>query len=154
MHHYTTCGLENVWLQNGYVEKVTAYGKAVAVVDADELHNTLALWLTNKPGRLTGKELRFLRTQLCLSQSSLATMMGATEQSVSLWERTGKVPKSNDALVRMIVLEKLEGDGKVSEVIDRINTVDRLVNQQIVARARLHKWTAKAQAEKPTVEHA
>lgn len=152
MYHYTVCGLDNVWLQNGYTEKVTAYGRAVAVVDADELHETLALWLTRKAGRLNGKELRFLRTMLCLSQSGLATMTGATEQSVSLWERTGKVPKSSDALVRMIVLEKLRGDGKISEVIDRINTVDRLVNQRIIARARQHKWTARSQAEKPDLE--
>jgi DNA-binding transcriptional regulator YiaG len=153
MHHYTTSGLDNVWLQNGYTEKRTAYGKAVSVVDADALHETLAIMLTKKPGRLTGKELRYLRTMLCLSQSSLAKMLGATEQSVSLWERTGKVPKSSDALVRMIVLEKLQGDGKISEIIDRINTVDRLVNQQIVARSQQHKWTAKA-AEKPQLEAA
>jgi putative transcriptional regulator len=59
-------------------------------------------------------------------------MAGATEQSVSLWERTGKVPRGADAIVRMIVLEKLNGDGKVTQIIDRINTVERLVNQQIV----------------------
>lgn len=81
-------------------------------------------------------------------------MTGVTEGAVSLWERTGKVPKSGDALARLLVLEKLAGDGKVSEIIDRINTVDRLVNQQVVARARQHKWTAKAQAERPELEPA
>lgn len=149
MHHYTDCGLDNVWLHNGFTEKKTAYGNAVSVVEADDLHEKLALSLTEKQGRLTGKEFRFLRTMLCLSQGSLAVMMGATEQSVSLWERTGKVPKSSDALVRMTVLEKLSGDGKISEVIERINTVDRLVNQKIVARARQRRWTAKAQAACP-----
>lgn len=149
MYHYTECGLDNVWLANGYTVHKTPYGKGVSVSDADGLMKELAKSLTHKPGRLTGKELRFLRTLLCLSQASLAAMMGATEQSVSLWERTGKVPKASDALVRMLVLEKMNGDGKISEVIDRINTVERLVNQQIVARARLHRWTAKPQADKP-----
>lgn len=149
MYHYTESGLDNVWLANGYAFKDTSYGKGVAVADADGLLKALATWLTKKPGRLTGKELRFLRTTLCLSQQSLANMVGVTEQALSLWERTGKVPKGGDAVVRMLVLEKLEGDGKMSEVIERINTVDRLVNQQIVAKARQHKWTAKGQDKKP-----
>lgn len=146
MHHYTSCGLENVWLQNGFQEKQTAYGKAVAVADADALHETLAVWLTKKAGRLTGKEFRFLRTLMCLSQSSLGKMMGASEQAVSLWERTGKVPKASDALMRMIILERLCGDGKVSDVINRINAVERLVNQRIIAHARKHEWTARVSA--------
>lgn len=54
----------------------------------------------------------------------------------------------------MLVLEKLNGDSKLSEVIDRINMVDRLMNQQIEARARQHKWTAKGQAERPELEAA
>ena len=154
MYHYTESGLDNVWLANGYTVHQTPYGKGVSVNDADSLMKELAKWLTQKPGRLTGKELRYLRTLMCLSQASLGAMMGATEQSVSLWERTGKVPKTSDALVRMLALEKLNGDAKVSEVIDRINTVERLVNQQIVARARQHRWTAKSQAEKPDLQAA
>ena len=149
MYHYTICGLDNVWLSNGYTVKSTAYGKAVSVNDADSLHEMIAIRLTNKPGHLTGKEFRFLRTMMCLSQNSLADMVGVTDQALSLWERTGKVPKSGDALVRMLTIEKLKGDRKISEVIDRINTVERLVNQQIVARAYQHKWTTKTQAEKP-----
>lgn len=31
MYHYTQCGLDNVWLENGYKVKKTAYGQAVAV---------------------------------------------------------------------------------------------------------------------------
>lgn len=149
MYHYTESGLTNVWLANGYKSVETPYGKGVSIEDADGLHHMLAIALTKKAGRLTGKEFRFLRTLLCLSQKSFADMVGVTEQSASLWERTGKVPKGSDATMRMLALEKLMGDGKMSEVIDRINTVDRLVNQQIVATERNHKWKTKAQAERP-----
>jgi hypothetical protein len=44
--------------------------------------------------------------------------------------------------MRLLALEKLEGDGKVGEIIDRVNAVDRLVNQNIVASERGHKWSA------------
>jgi DNA-binding transcriptional regulator YiaG len=154
MYHYTESGLDNVWLANGYTVHETPYGRGVSVTGAEDLLEALAICLTNKPGRLTGKEFRFLRTLLRLSQHNIAPMVGVTEQAISLWERTGKVPISGDAMVRLLVLEKLTGDGKRSEVIDRINTVDRLMNQQIVARARQHKWTAKGQAEKPELEAA
>lgn len=149
MYHYTDSGLNNVWLENGYNVKITPYGKGVSIDDADGLHALIACDLTNKEGRLTGKEFRFLRTILCLSQKSFADMQGLTEQAVSLWERTGKVPKSADATMRMLALETLEGDGKMSEVIKRINTVERLVNQKIIATEYRHKWRTKAHAGKP-----
>jgi len=149
MHHYTESGLDNVWLKNGYTVKQTPHGKAVAVMDADALRKVLAMWLTKKEGRLTGKEFRYLRGMLCLSQLNAAQMLGVTEGAVSLWERTGKVPSASDALMRLLVLEKMEGDGKVGEIIHRVNAVDRLVNQNIVASERGHKWSAKAQEGRP-----
>ncbi|MGH8759518.1 MAG: transcriptional regulator [Burkholderiales bacterium] len=154
MYHYTDCGLNNVWLKNGYNVVDTPYGRGVSIDDADALHELLALDLTKKAGRLTGKEFRFLRTMLCLSQQSFGNMQGLSEQAVSIWERTGKVPVPADAMMRMLVLEKLEGDGKMSVIIERINTVERLVNQQIVASEHRHKWRSKTQAEKPELATA
>lgn len=144
MYHYTESGLANVWLENGYVVRDTPYGKSVAIEEADALHQVLALTIVNKKGRTTGKELRFLRVMLGLSQDSLGTKcLGVTEQSVSLWERTGKVPKSADVLVRMLVLERLNGNARITELLERINTVDRLVNQRLIAKERGEKWTVK-----------
>lgn len=142
MYHYTECGLDNVWLENGYVTKMTAYGKATSVDDAIGLHKVLAMELTQKKGRVTGKELRFMRTVLSMSQEGLSKCVGATEQSVSLWERTGKVPQYADSILRLLVSEQLNGNSKVSDIIERINTAERICNQQIVAREKKHKWTS------------
>jgi len=152
MYHYTECGLDNVWLENGYTVHETPYGKGVAVEDADALLAAIAISLTRRSGSLTGKEFRFLRLSLGLSQPNAARMLGVTDQAVSLWERTGKVPKQGDALVRLLVLEHLDGGGKASEMIERINTVDRLLHQQIIAKARSHKWTTKLRAPAQQVE--
>lgn len=143
MYHYTQCGLENVWLANGYKVKSTPYGKGVSVEDADGLHRVVALDLTKKKGRITGKELKYLRVAMGLSQEGLGKLLGVSEQSVSLWERTGKVPQTADSVIRMLVSEKLHGNDKVTDVIERINTVERICNQRIVARESRHKWTAK-----------
>ncbi len=142
MYHYTECGLDNVWLENGYTVKKTAYGEATSVDDANGLHQVLSIELTQKKGRVTGKELRFMRTALGMSQEGLGKCIGATEQSVSLWERTGKVPQYADSILRLLVSEKLNGNSKVTEVIERINTVERICNQRIVAREKKHKWTS------------
>ena len=94
---------------------------------------------------MTGKEFRFLRTLLGMSKIGIAGMLGVQEQSVSLWERTGKVPKAQDALHRLIANERLvKGNVGIAEVIDRINVVGRLVNHPIVAKERRHKWTARS----------
>lgn len=55
LYHFTECGLDNVWLVNGYNEIDTAYGKAYSVTAADELLREIAIQVARKPGRLTGK---------------------------------------------------------------------------------------------------
>ena len=150
MYHYTESGLDNVWLQNGYTIHTTPYGKGVSIVDADSLHRLLALRIADKKGRISGKELRFLRSVLDLSQDALAKMLDVTDQSVSLWERSGRVPKSVDTFVRTMTLGKLDGDTTVAALLDRITTVDRMVHQKIVARETTRKrWTTTVTADDP-----
>ena len=145
MYHYTESGLANAWLANGYKVKHTSYGDAVAIDDIDGVHLAIAQNLIEKKDSLTGKEFRFLRTLMGTSQIGIAGMLGVQEQSVSLWERTGKVPKAQDALHRLIANERLvKGNVGIAEVIERINVVERLVNQRIVAKERGRKWTAKS----------
>lgn len=132
--HYTACGLDNVWLDSGYRIKQTKHGEAVAVNDVDGLHKLIALQLVDKPGRLTGKEFRFLRAQLGLSQEATGQLLGFTENAVSLWERKNAVPVACDKWLRVCVLVKYAGKTKLSDAIDRIKTVHKLVYQKYVVR--------------------
>ena len=140
MYHYTECGLDNVWLANGYAVKNTPYGRAVSIEHADALHKLLADQLVEKQGRLTGKEFRFLRVQLRLSQAAMARAHGVSEQNVSLWERHGKVPKANDHLLRIFVMSHRANNKRLRQAIDRMMTVERLVHQRIVAQATSAGW--------------
>ena len=140
MYHFTESGLANAWLANGYKVKHTSYGEAMAIDDIDGLHLAIAQNLIEKKGSLTGKQFRFLRTLMGMSQIGIAGMLVVQEQSVSLWERTGKVPKAQDALHRLIANERLvKGDVGIAEVIDRINVVGHLVNHPMVVKERRHK---------------
>ena len=139
MFHYTQCGLDNVWLENGYDVKTTPYGKAVAVHDVDGLHALLAAQLAKNPGPLSGKEFRFLRAWLGMTQETLAGLMGVTEGALSLWERKDAVPGLNDKMLRLMVLAKTDGNATVRDAIERVNTVQKLVNQKFVVREQDHR---------------
>ena len=131
---YTVCGLDNVWLANGYKVKTTRHGDAVAVNDVDGLHKLIAQTLIDKPGRLKGKEFRFLRTQLGLSQEALGALLDFSENAVSLWERKDTVPAACDQWLRMSVLAKLEGNAKLADAIERTQTIHKLIYQKYVVK--------------------
>lgn len=131
---YTACGLDNVWLANGYTVKTTRHGNAVAVNDVDGLHKLIAQTLIEKKGRLTGKEFRFLRTQLGLSQEALGALLDFSENAVSLWERKDTVPAACDQWLRMSVLAKLECNAKLVDAIARTQTIHKLIYQKYVVK--------------------
>ena len=123
MYHYTESGLHNVWLANGYKVRTVGGEDAVAIHDVDQLHRAIGRSLAHKP-YLTGTELRFLRKEMGLSQNRLAELLGSTEQTISLWERGRRLPKAYDRLIRVIYLEKLDGNVRIREMIDRLIDLD------------------------------
>ncbi len=139
MYHYTESGLQNVWLGNGYKVHKTPYGKGVAIQDVQGLHELIGLTLAHKP-KLTGAELRFLRKELGLSQAALGSLVGTSEQNVSLWERRGHMPRASDRLVRLIYLEKIDGNVKIMELIERLNSQDQDGKQKLKFEKRAGNW--------------
>jgi len=133
--HYTLCGLDNVWLASCYQSKDTKYGRAVSVFDTEGLHRLLTMALINKAGLLSGKEFRFLRVQLGLSQQGLGTFLGGfSENAVSLWERKNTVPAIYDHWLRLMVIAKFSGDTKVADAVERIHAVEKLIHQDYVVK--------------------
>ena len=143
MYHFTDGGLRNVWLRNGYTLRETPYGKAVSFQDGDGLVRAVCLALTRKAGKLTGVELRYIRSSgFLMSQPSLAKLLGVDGQTVARWEKSGKVPKWADKLVRLLYAAHAEGHETIRAVVDRINDVDRLVNQSITLEATAQGWAS------------
>lgn len=92
MYQYSSCGLENVFLKNGYTIKETPYGPAVAIDDIEGLHRAIALDILRQRTPLTGQQFRFLRKEQDLTQAELAAILGVTEQTVAAWEKQKKDP--------------------------------------------------------------
>lgn len=130
MYHYMSCGLQNVWLVNGYIERDTPYGKVVAIADVEGLHQVLALnFLYTKP-RLSGGEIRFLRKELNMSQKRLAEILGNDAQTIALWEKKGRAPKAADRFIRMLYLEYIDDNKTIIELVDMLNNADRIEHER------------------------
>lgn len=140
MYHYKESGLPNVWLANGLRMRATERGQAVAVMDVEGLHRAIGRGLAHK-GHLTGAEFRFLRKELDFSQARLASLLGASEESVSLWERRGRVPKGAARLMQALYLEATQGSVKIKELVEMLADLDRAQQDRMVFSESETGWS-------------
>jgi putative transcriptional regulator len=128
-YHYTECGLDNVYLENGFTVHKTAYGKGVSIDDTEGLHRVIGQWIIALPKPLNGAELRFIRTELDMTQKDLAAILGTTEQTLRLWEkhRRKSIPSGPaDRLVRAFYAEYLNGNASVIGMTERLAAPRRM----------------------------
>ena len=106
-YHYTESGLDYAYLENGFEEIDTPYGRAIEIEDMEGLHLAIGKWLLRCAKPLTGAEFRFLRHELDLSQIQLARLLGEAEQNIGRWERARSkhVNPSADRIVRGLYSE-------------------------------------------------
>lgn len=80
----------------------------VAIPAIDELNRVLAHAVISKRGRLTGGEVRFLRSYLGFSGADFAALIGSDPSTVSRWEGEKQpIGHHTDLLLRaMVVLDK------------------------------------------------
>jgi DNA-binding transcriptional regulator YiaG len=126
MYRYLGAGLPNVYLESGYEETDTPYGKTISIHDIEGLHDALGEMICSKPEKLTGYEFRFLRTELDLSQATLAEVLGCDVQSVSRWEngKTKKVNATAERLLRVLYEQTKLGKRKLAPLLDRLQKID------------------------------
>ncbi|WP_423393410.1 hypothetical protein [Burkholderia sp. LMG 21824] len=148
MYHYTDGGLKNVWLTNGYTLHKTPYGDGVSINDLDGLCTAICLALAKKAAPLTGVEFRYVRSAgLMQSQSGLAKLLGNNEQAVARWEKSGKVPRWADKLVRLLYLAHADGNVPIASAIERINAIERAEKQRIVLKEAKSGWASRLEAQ-------
>lgn len=147
MYHFTDGGLRNVWLKNGYVEKDTPYGKTVAFYDLDGLVTAICHALAHKQGKLTGAEFRYIRNALLMSQKSLGKLLGCSEQAVAKWEKFGRIPKAQEALMRLLFIEQKQGNRAVGAAVEMLNAIDRVSRSKIIVSESGDAWTSQIESQ-------
>ena len=87
MYQYTRCGLDNVWLKNGFELHKSGQDSGLSIHNLDGLHRAIALTIIHSPQPISGQEFRFIRIELDLSQKLLGNLMDKSDQSIAKWEK-------------------------------------------------------------------
>lgn len=124
--HYTTSGLDYVYLANGVRRIEGEYGAGFAIDDVDGLHDVIARHVVASPARLRGQEVRFLRSMLDISQAGLARILGTKRLTVARWEAKPhtSIPGTADRALRLFFALKVEGDGAATGLLDMLADID------------------------------
>ena len=77
---------------------------------------------------------------MLLSQTSLGKALGRTEQAVALWEKSGKIPKFADTLIRVLYAQHANGDEKIKNIIHAMNDTERTIH--LVMKETRKGWHA------------
>jgi len=118
MLHYTECGLDNIWLMNGYEEVDTPYGKATIVDNERGLHEAIVESLYKKSSDLTGHEFLFLRKEMDMSQMAIAEVFGVQDTTIRNFERKEKLGSAYSHLMKAVCQEYFSGQTRINVIIE------------------------------------
>lgn len=146
IYHYTESGLDNVYLIDGFTVHQTPYGDGVSIKNIDALHKAIGRFIIKSQSAVTGAELRFLRLEMGLGQKKLADLIGATEQTLRLWEkhRPKALPGPADRLMRALYAEYVGGDGSVRRMVDRLAQIGEAEPARVQLRTTRTGWKVEA----------
>jgi len=109
-YRYEECGLDNVILVGLETCEDDDGATVVTIRHINVLHRAIVQAIANKQSGITGREIRFVRGELGLTQAELAHCIGKDAQTVARWEK-GKSPvdQTADTVIRMLALEHVDG---------------------------------------------
>lgn len=108
---YRGCGLDGIYLLNGYEVSEEDGETYVAIHDIEGLHGAIGRHLVLHRKGLSAKEIRFLRNTLGVTQAELAARLGNSSQSVARWEKGEcEIPGTSEKLLRAVFLASLGRD--------------------------------------------
>ncbi len=107
-HHYTECGLQNVFIEGLDVVVDDDGDEIITIPAVNELHKLIALGIVSHEHGMSADELRFLRTEMGYTQAELATLVHHDKQSIGRWERGEyDIDSSAETIIRRLAIEKL-----------------------------------------------
>jgi DNA-binding transcriptional regulator YiaG len=110
-YHYTTIGLDNVYLVD-LPQCVGDDGDTCTKIERiNLLHKAIAAAILKRKGSMNGPELKFLRTLMGMTQAELAKVVNRDAQTIGRWERKESDNDPNaEALIRLVAAERLQID--------------------------------------------
>ena len=107
-YHYTECGLTNVILRGVKTVIDDAEEETYCIPNVKALHRAIAVGIITAERAMSGEELRFLRTEMELTQEQLADILKVSRATVNRWEGShARVDQHTEVLLRLIVADRL-----------------------------------------------
>jgi putative transcriptional regulator len=129
LYHYVESGLPNIWL-DGVEKHETAYGPATSIPALEQLHHAIGLTIARSNHQMTGAEVRFLRTELDLSQRTLAGLLDVQENTLRRWEQGSvSIPGPAQRALAGYYIEVTTGEGGIRELMERLAQTDRQLTE-------------------------
>ena len=114
-YRYMECGLDNVVIEGIDIVIDDAGEQVYCIENVTSLHKIIAHALITQEQSVSGKELRFLRTEMGLTQEQLAQILNVARGTINRWEtQRDRINPTAEFLVRMLVAEKLDLDPRMS----------------------------------------
>lgn len=105
-YHYTECGLDNVLITDMPVIIDDDGDEIVSIPRINLLHALIVLDLAEKDGSWTAAELKFVRSELGLTQSELGELVDKDRQTIAKWEKDERDIDSNaEIVIRLAALD-------------------------------------------------
>lgn len=109
-YHYTECGLDNVLITGMPVLIDDDGDEIISIPRINLLHALIVMALAEKQGSWSATELRFVRTEMGLTQSELGELIGKDRQTIARWEKDETDIDSNaEIVIRMAAQDHLVG---------------------------------------------
>jgi len=113
----------------------------MSVKHQDALHDAIGLHLASERKVLAGKEIRYLRTHMQLTQSDLAKLLGYSTQQVARWEKEkSEIPGAADRLTRIIYLEHVGHLDRAQELLAKLDEMDEPTSARLCFRSTRDGW--------------
>lgn len=148
--HFPECGLDNVYLANGWRFEESPLGPLLYIKDDHNLLAALARHIIHQPRQPSGNELRYLRIYLDLHQTELGKLLGLSDQQVARWEKeTSRIEPAVlrlfSLLVRERIGEKVTVEADLKAAADNVNVARKRRPAKVVAFRR-SGWKTKEAA--------
>jgi transcriptional regulator with XRE-family HTH domain len=153
--HYTACGLDDVYLVNGFTRDVVDGEGYLTIEDLDGLWKAIGLSLMTRKV-LAPKEIKFLRDHMGFTQAQLGGRLRVSDQTIARWEKgeTKLIPGSADLMLRVMFLASAAAQPEGGKILDALNEFfeniigrDEMQPRPVIFRHNMHnkKWKRELQ---------
>ena len=130
--HYTQCGLDDVYLFNGFTREMVHGEEYITIQNLDALWGAIGLHLVMDKKVLAPKEIRFLREHMDLTQAELGKLMRVSDQTVA---RLGKGTTDTfegpaDFMLRMLFLASPVAQPEGRQILEK-NGISKMIKDII-----------------------